>query len=119
MISSWTGSWTGARSALRTEPLSPITPYLGVEECPYAKEGETIRYVVTIEMVSLIYSLRHFAQGEIKAFVVALLLHSSVEVDVESDRWPEPTLEKVGSGVFGPKGDVNVIIRKHKLWPSP
>ena len=86
-----------------------------MEECLYAKEGETKRYVVPVEMVSLIYSFRHFAQGEIKAFVVALLLHSSIEVDEESERWPEPTLEKVGSGVFGQKGDVNVIVRKCKL----
>ena len=58
---------------------------------------------------------RHFATSEIKTYTVALLVLASVEVDRPNGAepsWPKPTVEKIGTGVFNPKSDVNVIVRR-------
>ncbi|KAH8101770.1 cytochrome P450 [Cristinia sonorae] len=55
---------------------------------------------------------RHFAQAEIKTFIVTLLSLATIEVDTRNERWPTPAMERVGVGLISPKGDVNVIVRR-------
>lgn len=59
------------------------------------------------------YFCRHFAIAEIKTFAVMLLIHATVEIS-EDSAWPE-MLERVGTGVYQPKGDLSVIVRKRAL----
>ncbi|TCD68673.1 Cholesterol 7-alpha-monooxygenase [Steccherinum ochraceum] len=54
---------------------------------------------------------RHFAQAEIKTFIVALLSIATVEVDEDpTATWPDLAMDRIGVGIISPKGDVNVIV---------
>ncbi|THH27197.1 hypothetical protein EUX98_g6991 [Antrodiella citrinella] len=54
---------------------------------------------------------RHFAQAEIKTFLVALLTLTRLEFDPEEATWPTPAMDRIGVGIIGPKGDLDVVVR--------
>lgn len=63
----------------------------------------------------LIYNAcRHFAMGELKTLVVLLLLYATIEIDPKSSERPTFNMERLGVGVFQPKGDLPVIIHRRK-----
>ncbi|KAF9646393.1 cytochrome P450 [Thelephora ganbajun] len=57
---------------------------------------------------------RHFANRELKAFVVFLLMRYTVEIDSKSAERPTFISERVGAGVMHPRGDLRVIIHARK-----
>ena len=54
---------------------------------------------------------RHFALGEIKAFLALMLTYASIEAAPETS-WPSLHKDKIGVGILDAVGDVNVVIRK-------
>jgi len=57
---------------------------------------------------------RHFAQKEMKALIVLLLMKYTVELDPKSTERPTFVEERIGVGVMPPKGDIRVIIRRRE-----
>jgi len=57
---------------------------------------------------------RHFANRELKAFMVFLLTRYTLEIDQQSTERPTFMMERMGVGVMHPKGDLRVILRSRK-----
>jgi len=59
---------------------------------------------------------RHFAMGAMKTFIAILLTFYTIKVDPNSSgEFPQPNMERIGVGLIGPKGDVDVLIRRRSL----
>jgi len=54
---------------------------------------------------------RHFANGELKVFMVLLLMRYTLEIDPKSSERPTFMLERMGAGVMHPRGDLQIILR--------
>jgi hypothetical protein len=54
---------------------------------------------------------RHFAMGELRAFLCILLSLVTIERDPASTRNPEIDLTRIGAAVLQAKGDMDVIVR--------
>jgi hypothetical protein len=53
--------------------------------------------------------------GELKILVLLLLLYTTIETDPKSEQKPSFAMERMGTGVLQPKGDLQVIIRKREI----
>jgi len=66
-------------------------------------------------LLTVLFSvIRHFAQKELKALLVLLLMKYTIEVDPKSTERPAFLVERLGVGVMHPKGDIRVIIRRRQ-----
>ena len=63
---------------------------------------------------SFSFSRRHFAQKEVKALLVLLLMMYTIEADPRSTDRPVFMEERMGVGVMHPKGDIRIIIRRRE-----
>ncbi|KAF9642831.1 cytochrome P450 [Thelephora ganbajun] len=57
---------------------------------------------------------RHFATRALKSFMVFLLIQYTLEIDSKSSERPTFVLERVGTGVMHPRGDLRVILHARK-----
>jgi len=56
---------------------------------------------------------RHFAMAEMKTFIAILLTYATIEVAPHSS-WPQLRMERIGTGIIPPRGDVHVRIGRKK-----
>ena len=84
----------------------------GVSMC----EGRYTKFQVYLGVSTslTIFSQRHFAQKELKALLVLLLMKYTIEVDPKSAERPIFLEERMGVGLMHPKGDIRVIIRRRE-----
>ncbi|KAF9646735.1 cytochrome P450 [Thelephora ganbajun] len=57
---------------------------------------------------------RHFATRALKSFMVFLLIRYTLEIDPKSSEGPTFVLERVGTGIMQPRGDLRVILHPRK-----
>jgi len=57
---------------------------------------------------------RRFAKRELKGFMVLLLMRYTLEIDPNFSERPTFMRERLGAGVFRPKGDIHVILRTRR-----
>lgn len=57
---------------------------------------------------------RHFANKQLKVFMVFLLMQYTLEIDQKLTERPTFMMERMGAGVMHPRGDLCVILRARK-----
>jgi len=81
----------------------------GVSMC----EGRSVEFIDPCWILpNLLF--RHFANKELKAFMVFLLLRYTLEIDSKSTERPTFMLERMGAGVMHPRGDLRVVLHARK-----
>lgn len=69
------------------------------------------RYVMIYSRLPLFtISARHFAQAELRAYVMLLLTMMDIEVDPKSDLRPKFNMQRIGLGIFHADGDLDVRV---------
>jgi len=55
---------------------------------------------------------RHLAVAEVKTFVTILFTYATIEV-IPGATWPELCMERIGTGIIHPRGDIRVIVKSN------
>lgn len=91
--------------------LFRIIPCHSEEAFRCARAGSYSSNINVSLAVCLTSTVRHFALGEIKAFLTLLLTYASIEA-APGTAWPELHKDKIGVGILDAVGDVTVIVNR-------